>query len=332
MTVTGVNDLASVRPDLAAEWDPILNTVDSPATIRTSCTKVYWWQCKICSASWQATVRNRVNGRGCNRCAGRVVWPGHTDLASQRPQLASEFHPERNAPLRADAICAASDRIVWWRCGAEGHEWESSLANRSRGNGCPGCSGRAVVRGKNDLASQAPQLLLEWDAKKNLTAPHQVNFKSANKYWWICRSCDYSWPAACCARVKGTGCPRCSKHGFPAAISAVVYLVRHDELQAYKIGVSGVGALRLQLLAARGWKAVLVEKFKTGVDARTVERSIRHWWRHDLDIPVWLGKEEMGSIAGYTETANVDDITELLLVDRIRAASVVVRSDVSDIS
>jgi len=132
--------------------------------------------------------------------------------------------------------------------------------------------------------------------------------------------------------VKGTGCPRCSKHGFPAAISAVVYLVRHDELQAYKIGVSGVGALRLQLLAARGWKAVLVEKFKTGVDARTVERSILHWWRHDLDIPVWLGKEEMGWIAGYTETANVDDIQQLEVVRRIRAASATVRNDVPELA
>ena len=332
VTVTGVNDLASIRPDLAAEWDPLLNTVDSPATIRISCTKVYWWRCKTCSASWQATVRNRVNGRSCSRCAGRVVWPGHTDLASQRPQLASEFHLERNAPLRADGICAASDKIVWWRCSVEGHEWQSSVANRRRGNGCPGCSGRAVVLGKNDLASQAPQLLLEWDVKKNLMPPHQVNMHSASKYWWRCRRCAYSWPAACCARVKGTGCPRCSKHGFHAAIPAVVYLVRNDELQAYKIGVSGVGSPRLQQLAARGWKTVLVEHFMTGVDARAVERSILRWWRQGLGIPVWLGKEEMGWIAGYTETANVDDIQQLEVVRRIRAASATVRNDVPDIS
>lgn len=324
VTVTGVNDLASVRPDLATEWNPFLNTGDSPATIRTSCVKVYWWRCNVCSASWQASVRNRVKGRGCNRCAGRVVWPGHTDLASQLPQLASEFHPERNAPLRADDICAASDRIVWWRCGAKGHEWQSSPANRRKGNGCPGCSGRAVVPGKNDVASQAPDLVLEWDAKKNLVAPHQVNLNSARKYWWKCRSCSYSWPAECRARVRGTGCPRCSKRGFHAASPSVVYLVRHDALGAYKIGVSGVGSLRLQQLAARGWTTLLVEEFKTGIDAQSVERSILQWWRRDLCVPVWLGKEEMGWIAGYTETASVDAIPQLEVVERIRAESATV--------
>lgn len=330
MTVTGVNDLASVRPDLAAEWDPVLNTVDSPETIRISCVKVYWWLCKVCSASWQATVRNRVKGRGCNRCAGRVVWPGHTDLASQLPGLAEEFHPERNGALRADSICTASERMVWWRCGAEGHEWESTPANRRRGNGCPGCSGRAVVLGKNDLASQAPHLLLEWDLKKNLLAPDQVNVKSARKFWWICRICQYSWPAECCARVRGTGCPRCSNHGFQVAAPAVVYLVRHDALRAYKIGVSGVGSLRLQRFAAQGWNTVLVEAFKSGVDARSVERSVLHWWRHDLALPVWLGKQEMGSLSGYTETTNVDEIPQLELVQRIRAESAMIRNDVSD--
>ena len=327
VTITGVNDLASVRPDLASEWDPVLNVVDSPETIRISCVKVYWWLCTVCSASWQATVRNRVRGRGCNRCAGRVVWPGHTDLASQLPQLAEEFHPERNGTLRADGICAQSDRIVWWRCGAEGHEWEASPANRRRGNGCPGCSGRAVVLGKNDVASQAPHLLVEWDPKKNLVAPDQVNVNSARKSWWKCQDCEYSWPAECRFRLRGTGCPRCSKHGFHLAAPAVVYLVRHDALRAYKIGVSGVGSLRLHQFASRGWNKLLVETFETGVDARSVERSVLLWWRQDLALPVWLGKEEMGRLAGFTETANADEIPQLGLIHRIRAESAWIRND-----
>lgn len=331
VTVTGVNDLASVRPDLAAEWDPVLNTDESPGTIRTSCVKVYWWRCKICCASWQATVRNRVLGRGCNRCAGRIVWPGRTDLASQLPHLAEEFHPERNGPLRADSICTASERKVWWRC-AEGHEWESTPANRRAGNGCPGCSGRAVVLGKNDLASQSPDLLLDWDAEKNSIAPEKVNMNSARKFWWKCRTCQHSWSAACCARVRGTGCPGCSKHGFRAAAPALVYLVRHDALRAYKIGVSGVGSLRLQLLAARGWNTVLIEVFGCGVDALSVERAVLRWWRQDLALPVWLGKEEMGSLAGYTETANLDEIPQLEVIHRVRAESATIRKDVSHLA
>ena len=112
----------------------------------------------------------------------------------------------------------------------------------------------------------------------------------------------------------------------------MVYLVRNDKLEAYKIGVSGVGSLRLQQLAARGWKTVLVEHFMTGVGARAVERSILRWWREGLGIPVWLGKEEMGWIAGYTETANVDDIQQLEVVRRIRAASATVRNDVPELA
>lgn len=62
--VQGVNDLASVRPDLAAEadgWDP--------TCIHASAARVLSWRCRPCSETWDATPARRSSGRGCPACA-----------------------------------------------------------------------------------------------------------------------------------------------------------------------------------------------------------------------------------------------------------------------
>ena len=59
-----------------------------------------------------------------------------------------------------------SGALVWWKC-ERGHEWQAKIADRSRGDGCPYCSGKRLMVGFNDLAHVYPYLAKEWNYEKN---------------------------------------------------------------------------------------------------------------------------------------------------------------------
>lgn len=96
-------------------------------------------------------------------------------LASVHPELIPEWS-ERNLPLTPDKITFGSNKRVWWK-GACGHEWETSVKARSKGEKCPICSGARVIEGINDLATLKPLLAQEW-SEKNKLKPTEVSVAS----------------------------------------------------------------------------------------------------------------------------------------------------------
>lgn len=65
----GYNDLATTRPDLAAEWDYERNGDLLPTQISRGYGKKVWWTCKICGNSWLASPNSRDNmDSGCPEC------------------------------------------------------------------------------------------------------------------------------------------------------------------------------------------------------------------------------------------------------------------------
>ena len=100
-------------------------------------------------------------------------------LASVHPELIPEWS-ERNLPLTPDKITFGSNKRVWWK-GACGHEWETSVKARSKGEKCPICSGARVIEGINDLATLKPLLAQEW-SEKNKLKPTEVRQKEDGRY------------------------------------------------------------------------------------------------------------------------------------------------------
>lgn len=101
-------------------------------------------------------------------------------LASVHPELIPEWS-EKNLPLTPDKITFGSNKRVWWK-GACGHEWETSVKARSKGEKCPICSGARVIEGINDLATLKPLLAQEW-SKKNKLKPTEVSVASHKNYF-----------------------------------------------------------------------------------------------------------------------------------------------------
>ena len=130
------------------------------------------------------------------------------DLAVLNPDLAAEWNADKNHPLTPEDVLPGSSKKVWWQC-KNGHEWEVSINNRSRGRGCPYCAGKKVGE-DNNLAVLNPDLAAEWHADNNhpLT-PTDVTTGSDKKVWWQCKN-GHEWEATIGGRSQGHGCPYCS--------------------------------------------------------------------------------------------------------------------------
>ena len=141
----GFNDLATLYPELAAEWHPTKNGALTPEQVLAGSEKRVWWQCGRGHA-WQTSVstRTRANCR-CPVCAGRTVLAGENDLATLSPELAAEWHPTLNGDLTPDMVTPGTRKRAWWIC-PEGHVWNCAISSRTAGrrpSGCPVCAGNA---------------------------------------------------------------------------------------------------------------------------------------------------------------------------------------------
>ena len=56
-----------------------------------------------------------------------------------------EWHPEKNVGIDPCKCKPQSGKRVWWKCG-KGHELIASIQSRTRGRGCPYCSGQISIR------------------------------------------------------------------------------------------------------------------------------------------------------------------------------------------
>lgn len=141
----------------------------------------------------------------------RDLYNKSNSLAVMDPSLAQEWHPSKNGILTPYLFAASSGQKVWW-LGKCGHEWSATLHARSKGEGCPFCSNRRVLKGFNDLASKYPELLSEWDYDKNDVSPYDILYGTSRKVWWKCKVCAYEWQASVDSRsLLNHGCRICGQ-------------------------------------------------------------------------------------------------------------------------
>ena len=206
---TLVNSLAQKSPSLSVEWNYEKNGTLLPEHVGAFSNKSVWWRCSK-GHEWQASISNRIQGRGCPVCSGKAVLVGFNDLASHYPELTAEWNCEKNSILPTE-ITFGSAKKIWWKCKA-GHEWQATVATRVRGHRCPYCSGLYASE-ENNLLISNPALAQEWDYVRNGDcSPKNLTPGSSKKAWWICSTCGHKWQASIYKRnLKGQGCPECVK-------------------------------------------------------------------------------------------------------------------------
>ena len=215
--VAGVNDLATLHPEIAAQWHPTRNGNATAAGHAPYPTKVRWWLSPTCGHEWDAPVAARTRqNTGCAYCAGKRVLPGFNDTATTHPHVAEQWHPWLNGHRTPENTIAGTDKFTWWIC-PEGHTYDMKPDHRTRlGLGCPYCSGHRVLITFNDLATTHSELCKEWHPTKNTRTPTSVSAGSGVKVWWLCSKCGHEWDREVTSRAnipkgraRATGCPEC---------------------------------------------------------------------------------------------------------------------------
>ena len=203
----GYNDLLSQDPEGCKEWDYEKNKI-KPDEVTLKSNKKVWWICPK-GHSYEMSSYHHNIGHRCPYCSNQKVLKGYNDLLSKDingEYGVKEWDYDKNE-IRPDEVTIFSRQKAWWLC-PKGHSYKNVIADHSRGDRCPYCSGRLPIKGETDLLSQDPEGCKEWDYKKNTIKPDEVTLKSNKKVWWICPK-GHSYQAIIKSHSNKIGCPIC---------------------------------------------------------------------------------------------------------------------------
>jgi len=222
------SSLAHTHPELARQWDHGMNGDLRPSDVSSKSTAVVWWACDADPPHvWQAAVRSRAgSGSGCPSCSR----PQKKLLQDHHPELAREWHPTKNLPLRLEDTGIGTEKRIWWRCSTDpSHEWDTLISVRIQRPSCPLCTGR-IVTPETSLAGRFPEIAKEWHPTRNGDLrPDQVRPGSTKRVWWRCTgNPPHEWETLVWSRTRGqTGCPVCCGSGLSPEVS---FAATHPEV------------------------------------------------------------------------------------------------------
>jgi uncharacterized Zn-finger protein len=152
---TDTNNLTMV-PALASQFHKTRNKPLKPENICLHSSKLIWWQCSASKDHvWQAKVGSRTGkGKiwGCPFCANKYTSKTNS-LEALFPEIALQWHPQKNGGLTPRDVVPGSHRKAWFKCQKDSsHEWETTIRYRTkRGYGCPMC--HKTSEGRHSAAS-----------------------------------------------------------------------------------------------------------------------------------------------------------------------------------
>lgn len=92
VVVKGKNDLATLYPEIAAEWDYERNESLMPDQIAPGKNGKVWWVCSKCGHRYQAPPNRRTSqGSGCRKCADKLNGLKHRKKKDVVGQLTFDF-------------------------------------------------------------------------------------------------------------------------------------------------------------------------------------------------------------------------------------------------
>jgi len=200
-------NLKSLKPEIAAQWHPTKNGKLKPEDVTPGSERSVWWQCKK-GHEWKTVVYNRRK-YGCPTCShdARLGKRKIISIREYNPEVAAEWHPTKNGDLTPDNVSYGSKKVPWWRC-EEGHEWQQEVKRRTKGVGCPYCSGQLPSKDYNFKISN-PEAAKEWHPTKNGNLkPEDVTPGSDRRIWWMCKN-GHEWRTEVWSRKRGGNCPYC---------------------------------------------------------------------------------------------------------------------------
>lgn len=150
------NNLAIVYPEIVKTWNFEKNDI-LPDNVFPSSPKKVWWICEK-NHEWESTVNNRLR-RGCAYCTKNRLLPDKSNsLFYTHEKLMNEWNYDKNIDISPKELTFGMSVKVWWKCN-NGHEWESTVNNRTSGVGCPFCR---ESKGEKDIKEYLEKNCIEY--------------------------------------------------------------------------------------------------------------------------------------------------------------------------
>ena len=140
IVITGENDLRSLYPEIAKEWDYEKNEL-TPSQVKAHSHIKVWWKCEK-GHSYLNSVDKRTGKQKekCPYCCNKKILVGYNDLKTLRPKLVKEWDYKKNDLGPEDYSCGSMKK-VWWICPECNLSYCSVIRSRANLNtGCPRCS------------------------------------------------------------------------------------------------------------------------------------------------------------------------------------------------
>jgi len=138
---SGENDLLTLYPEIAKEFDVEKNGVSS-SEISPKSAKAYWWTCGNNHPSFLQSVEHRVTrNTKCPYCTGRKPISGENDLKKLFPDIAKEWDMEKNEGVLPEDVSPYTYNAYWWTC-PKGHSYKKKVIQRTKFHkaiDCPKC-------------------------------------------------------------------------------------------------------------------------------------------------------------------------------------------------
>lgn len=206
---TGVNDLATVYPEISSQWHPTKNGHLKPTEVLFGARLKVWWICEK-GHEWQAFIYSRNPAtQGCMACINRILVKGENDLESCFPDIAAEWDLEKNGGLTASDVTYGTPKTYYWRC-SKGHSFKLSVHSRTKRNAsCKYCSGNAVEPGVSDLETLYPEIARRLSQTQNSSIrASEIAPGSHKRYVWNCDK-GHTFTSPPRQLIKGLGCGVC---------------------------------------------------------------------------------------------------------------------------
>lgn len=130
------DSILHTHPNVADEWHPTRNKF-GPGHYTAGSRETVWWICAKGHPFEQRIERRTKGGYSCGVCSKRQRVIGVNDIATTDPELATEWHSYKNWHRPTDVT--AIDKLFWWKCSANGHEYPQTVDHRRKSKGCPKC-------------------------------------------------------------------------------------------------------------------------------------------------------------------------------------------------
>lgn len=205
----GYNDLSTVYPALAAEWNFERNGELKPDEVLAGARATVWWKCAN-GHEWKVGIYSRNGGKNrCMTCGNRKVATGENDIQTMFPDLIEEWDFTRNSS-HPSSVLSGSQTKFYWIC-PEQHSYIKTPYNRTvQGQSCPICNGRKILAGFNDFETKYPEKAKLWNNELNGgLVPSKIASSDRRRFYWDC-STGHVYVSSVSQVVKGYGCGVCS--------------------------------------------------------------------------------------------------------------------------